>query len=163
MKLVSLFKFFTVCTLSVLLTSSPVKAAEKIYILYGPLNVSVRVDSLTLFAEQGIINSELEYYFRFVGMNEEEKAKLQKLLVRKIDINPLLLSRILNTPKGEQFLENLGDIISIQGGINGKYVLRGALVQAALDENNGFNLINVLQHLSTDVEMSYQDILRILK
>jgi len=163
MKKIFFVRLFSSLILSVVSTSLPVKAAEKIYILYGPIDISVNVDSLTLFAESGIINSELKDYFKFLEMNEEQKANFQTLLSRKININPIELSRVLNTPKGEEVLEKLGEVISIPGGRNGKYVLRGAVIQAALEEKNSLNLITVLRYLATDVEIRFQDVVRILK
>jgi hypothetical protein len=48
---------------------------------------------------------------------------------------------------GEAILERLGRGITIQGGGNGKYALRGILVSVALDKEEGLTLLNVLRKL----------------
>ena len=154
MKLTSFLKSFTLGTLSVLLTSLPMKAAEKIHFIYGPLILSLKVDSLALFAEEGIINKELAFYLNAAGLNEEQKENFRQALLKKAEIDPLILSRLLRTPTGEKLLERLGILVAVRGGRNGKYVLRGSLVQSAFDQEEGLTLLNFLRNLSTDVQLN---------
>ena len=160
MKLTSFLKSFTLGGLSVLLTSLPMKAAEKIHFIYGPLILSLKVDSIALFAEEGIINKELAFYLNAAGLNEEQKENFRQALLKKAEIDPLILSRLLRTPTGEKLLERLGILVAVRGGRNGKYVLRGSLVQSAFDQEEGLTLLNFLRNLSTDVQLNLEKVQR---
>ncbi|MGL5033394.1 MAG: alpha/beta hydrolase, partial [Microcystaceae cyanobacterium] len=54
------------------LTAMPGQAAEKLSFIYSPLNFSVEVSSLELFAKEGKVNKNLEFYLQFV--TPEQKA-----------------------------------------------------------------------------------------
>jgi predicted dienelactone hydrolase len=131
------------------LTAIPSPAAEKLFFIYSPVNFSVEVSSLELFAKEGKINKNLEFYLQFA--TPEQKAAFREALTKKIDLPPVVVSRFFNTAIGEDILTRLGKGITIQGGSNGKYALRAALVEAAFDPQ-GFTLINVLKKLPTNME-----------
>ncbi len=133
----------------------PLKAAEKLYFIYGPLNFSLEIDSLEKFAKTGEVNAELADYFDFVNANAQEQAAFREALTRKVELeNPVYISRFFNSPMGEAILERMGYLIEIQGGRNGKYALRGAIVQAALDEDQGLTLMNVLNQLAVNMQFN---------
>ncbi len=127
----------------------PLKAAEKIYFYYSPLIDSLQVSSLELFAEEGTVNKDLGFYLKLAGVNEEEKKLFRELLTKKIEVEPVVLSRLLNTNEGERLLNFFGEVINLQGGRNGKVALRGAIVAAAFDEE-GLSLINFFRQLATN-------------
>ena len=131
------------------LTAMPGQAAEELFFIYSPVNFSVEVSSLELFAKEGKINKNLEFYLQFA--TPEQKAAFRETLTKKIDLPPVVVSRFFNTAIGEDILTRLGKGITIQGGSNGKYALRAALVEAAFDPQ-GFTLINVLKKLPTNME-----------
>ena len=137
-----------VCTAC--LASVPVHANQKIFFTYDPLNFSLRVDSLELFATEGKINKNLEFYLQF-ATPEQQKA-FREALTKQIPLSPVVISRFFNTSIGEDILTRLGRGITIQGGRNGKYALRAAFLQAAF-EPKGFTLINVLKKLPTDMQL----------
>jgi predicted dienelactone hydrolase len=132
------------------LASVPVQANQKIFFTYDPINISLRVDSLELFATQGKINKNLAFYLQF-ATSEQQKA-FREALTKQIPLSPVVISRFFNTSIGEDILTRLGRGITIQGGRNGKYALRAAFVQAAF-EPKGFTLINVLKKLPTDMQL----------
>jgi predicted dienelactone hydrolase len=132
------------------LTLIPAQAAEKIFFTYDPLNVSVRVSSLELFAKEGKIDKNLAFYLQFAS--SEQKQAFREALSKTVPLSPVVISRFFNTSIGEDILTRLGGGITIQGGRNGKYALRAAFVQAALDPD-GFSLINVLRKLPTDMQL----------
>ena len=136
----------------------PTIAAEKINIVYGSLKLTLQVDSLEKFANEGIVNQELEFYFKAAGLEDKQKEALRKTLLTKYPIDGVQLSTFLNTPTGETLLEKIGILVSVPGGRNGKYILRGALVQAALNSEKGFTLINFLKSLATDVQLNINEI-----
>ncbi|MEL4896144.1 alpha/beta hydrolase [Crocosphaera sp. Alani8] len=127
-----------------------VKAAEKLYLSYGPLLLSLRIESLEIFAKHGIINEDLRFYLD--KLTTEQQDEFRSILVRKLDINPVLISRFFNSSIGENMLTIVGDGVTIQGGINGKYALRGAMVSASLDPE-GLTLLNVLKKYPTNIQL----------
>ncbi len=141
---------------------APSFAAEKINIILESLKLTLEVDSLEKFANEGIVNKELEFYFEAAGLEDKQKETLRKVLVTKYSIDGVKLSRFLNTPTGETLLEKIGILVSVPGGRNGKYILRGALVQAALDSEKGFTLIDFLHYLATDVQLNVEAIQKTL-
>ena len=158
MNIISFAKRFTIGAVSVLLASLPVKAAEQIRFIYGPVYVSLEVESLALFAEEGIVNAQMRDYLKIAGANEKQQAAFRQALLTREEVDPIKLWRFFNTPTGEKILEKMGNLISIQGGGNGKYILRGALVQSALDEENGLTLLNFLRNLPTNVQINLNDV-----
>ncbi len=148
--------------ISLFCISLPSLAAEKINIIYGSAKLTLKVDSLEKFANEGIVNKELEFYFQAAGLQDKQKESLRKTLLTKYPIDGVQLSAFLNTPTGETLLEKIGILVSVPGGRNGKYILRGALIQAALDSEKGFTLMNFLRYLATDVQLNTGEIQQIL-
>ncbi|MGK7931064.1 MAG: alpha/beta hydrolase [Microcystaceae cyanobacterium] len=140
-------------------TPLSLKAAERIYFIYGPINLSLGIDSLEEFAETGNVNKELAYYFRLAKASPEEQAAFRQALTDRVELqNPVYISRFFNSPMGESILERMGYLLEIQGGRNGKYAIRGALVQAALDEEEGFTLMNFLKKLPTNMQLDLETV-----
>ena len=145
---------------STIITPNFLWAAEKIFLIYGPINLSVRVESLATFAHQGTVNQELKFYLD--KLSPDQQNQFRKLLLRNTKIDPILLSRFLNSKFGESILTQLGEIISIQGGRNGNYALRGAMVQTALNTQE-LNLLDILHNLPTDIQLRLDQIFEIIK
>ncbi|MGK7885990.1 MAG: alpha/beta hydrolase [Crocosphaera sp.] len=91
-------------------------------------------------------------YLNLANVNEEEQRRFKQALTKKIDVDAVVLSRLLKTDEGERLLNFFGEIINIQGGRNGKFALRGAIVTAALDDQ-GLTLLNFLRQLSVNVQI----------
>ena len=144
--------------ISTLLTSLPVKAAERIFITFSPYHRSIRIASLERFAKEGVVDGNLQFYFNVVGVTEAEKKEYRNLLNTQAKIDPIQMSRFLNTEIGEAFLTQIGNLVTIPGGRNGKYALRGALISASLDPK-GLTAINFLRQLPTDVQLQGERIL----
>ena len=153
-------KNIILATLAAILTASPILASQRLIFIYPPINLSLGIDSLELFATEGIVNKELAYYMDLAGVNEEQKEAFREALFKKADLDPVELSRFFNSPMGEKLLERMGYLLSIQGGRNGKYALRGALVQAAFDQKEGLTLLNFLRHLAVNVQFNLEEIFR---
>jgi predicted dienelactone hydrolase len=149
LQIIGLFSLgiFTPLTISL-----PLNAAEKIYFIYEPIEESLNVSSLETFVADGTIDENLAFYFNIANVSEQEKAVFRELLSKKIEIEPVFLSRLLNTDEGERLLNFFGDLISIQGGRNGKFALRGALVTAAFADE-GLTLLNFFKQLSVDMQI----------
>lgn len=138
-------------TITGFLTALPTHAAEKIYITYQSLQLSLRVESLAEYAETGKINADLAFYLRFVP--EKDQIEFRKVLTERAQIDPVLLSRLLNTAIGEDILRRLGRVLNIPWGLEGKYAIRGALVQAAF-EPEGLTLLGFLQKFPTNLQIN---------
>lgn len=153
----------TAFTLSILslgaLEIKKVYSAENIFAVYTPFIASLRVDSLEQFAKDGTVNPNLRFYLNLARVNEEQTAEFRKALTTPVVVDPVLISRVLNTDEGERLLNYFGSVINIRGGRNGKYILRGALVKAAL-EQDGLSLINVLRKLAVDVQIDIPQALK---
>ena len=146
------FISLTLAILTTVATALSASAAEQIKFIVGPLRLSLSISSLETFATDGTIERRLADYFRFAGSSEAEKEKFREILLKTVDIDPVLLSRLLRTEMGEDLLSRWGEYISIQGGRNGKYALRGAMVKSAFDAD-GLSVINVLRHLPTNIQI----------
>ena len=130
-------------------------AAEKISFIYGPIISSLRISSLEAFAEDGTVTKNLGQYFELGKVSEQEKAEFRRALTTTMKVDPSLVSRLLNTEEGERILNYFGNVINAKGGRNGQYILRGALIQAAI-EPEGLNLINILRKLPVDVQIDLE-------
>ncbi|MDJ0846414.1 alpha/beta hydrolase [Crocosphaera sp.] len=140
-------------TLTSLTLTLPTYAAEKIYFVFDSLGVSIPVRDLETYAETGRLSQQLNRYFSLAGSSEEDRNAFREALSTPAPIeDPVRFSRLLNTEEGERILNYFGKVINVQGGRNGKFLIRGALVQAALDEE-GLTVINFLNKLSTNVQI----------
>ncbi len=150
----------TLGIVTVVATAMPIKAAEKIYFIYPPISQSLRVSSLEAFAEDGTINKDLSLYLDLAGVDDQEKAKFREALLKRAELDPIIVSRFFKTEIGEDILKRIGSIINIQGGSNGKYALRGAMVLAALDDE-GLSLLNFLRQLPTNIQIDLTKALKL--
>lgn len=141
--------FVLMAALSASLIAIPIKAAEELFLSYDSVLLSVKVASLEAFAKEGKINPDLQLYLS--RANAAEKEEFRQALLKRVDVNPVLLSRFFNSAMGADILYRLGKGITIQGGSNGKYALRGAIVSAAFDPE-GLTLLNVLKKLPVNIE-----------
>lgn len=142
------------------LTALPLKAAEEIDFVYTPFNFSLPVASLEAFARTGKIDPSLRTYLSFA--TPEQKEEFREALLKRVDIDPVLLSRFFNSEMGAAMLYRLGKAITIQGGINGKYALRGAIVSAAFDKD-GLTLLNVLKKFPTNIQIDGEMVIGLAK
>lgn len=145
-----MIKALTLGICSALLTAFPAIAAREIFLSYGPWKGAIRVESLETFAKDGTINSNLDFYLR--RLSQEQQDKFREALVRRVNANPVLLSRLFNSAMGEDILTRVGRGVTIQGGGNGKYALRSAIIKAAF-EPEGLTLLNVLREFPTNMQL----------
>ena len=145
-------------TIPTIFSLIPVKAAQTIDFTYGPLGFSIEVESLELFAKEGKINRQLDFYLSRV--KPEAREKFRQALLQREEVNPVQLYRFFRTPIGEQILIQVGNLINIPGGGNGKYAIRAALGKAAFD-SEGLTLLNFLRQFPTDIELNTDNILQV--
>ena len=139
-KYLGLFAFTAVCT------AAPALGAERIYVTYGPVEVSVPIESLALFAKEGKIDSNLDGFAQYA--NESQLADIRSALQAKAEISQVTIAQFLYTPQGEVLLKRLGRLIQTQARQPGFYAIRAALILAASDPE-GLTIVNVLRKFPT--------------
>lgn len=120
-------------------------AAERVFLKYGWFERSVAVSDLSTLAETGEASSELRSYLTLAG---QRPARLQRDLNRNVDINPVTLDRLLNSPLGDVALDRITPAIHTRSGTADRQALRAALVLAASDDDN-ISIIEVLEEYPT--------------
>ncbi len=143
-------KNLLLATIGTILTTIPVHAADKIFFTYRSLKFTLKVESLEKYAKTGVVEKDLAFYLQFVS--EKEREEFKTALTKPIEIDPVLLSRLLNTNMGEDLLRRLGTIMGIPWNINGNYAIRGALVQSAFTPE-GLTLLGFFQKYPTDLQL----------
>ncbi|MFB2839300.1 alpha/beta hydrolase [Floridanema evergladense] len=151
------FPLLGTCSLVFTLTALPGRAADRIYFNYGPLDFSISVDSLENFAKEGKVDSELAFILN--RLNPEQKAQLHDLLNSRYQFNSVLMSRFFYSSFGERFLTYLGELIQVEGGQNGLYGIRSALILSTAD-SDGLSLINFLRKFPTNMRLNTKRILQ---
>lgn len=139
-KYLGLFAFTAVCT------AAPALGAERIYVTYGPVEVSVPIESLALFAKEGKIDSNLDGLAQYV--KESQLAEIRSALQAEAEISHVTIAQFLYTPQGEVLLKRLGRVIQTQARQPGFYAIRSALILAASDPE-GMTILNVLRKFPT--------------
>ena len=123
----------------------PVYGAERVVFSISVLgDFSVSVDSLEAFAKEGKINQDLALYAN--NLDPKTLQNLRKVLNKRFDADPVMISRLLRRGIGEALLKRMGQLIEMEGKINGFYGLRSALILAAFDQSEGLTLINVIRY-----------------
>ena len=126
----------------------PSLAAERISFVLPVLGeFYLSVDSLAVFAREGTITPEFNFYAK--RLKPETLTRLRQILQKQLSVGPATVSRMTTMPMGEQFLQDIGEIISTHPERNGMYAIRSALILAAADEQEGLTPINVMRHFPT--------------
>ena len=126
--------------------STPAQGAERIYLTYGPLELSLSIKSLSTYAREGKIDRELAAYTD--RLNPQQLEQLRKILQTPVDVKPLAIAQFLYSPQGKIILDRVGQIIQTKAGQPGFYAIRAALIQAAAAPD-GLTLLNVLEKFPT--------------
>ena len=134
----------------VTITSTPLKAsaADRLKFNLGILSFELSIDALELYAKEGKINRELNFYTS--RLDERTVSQLRRVLRRKINVNPVLLYRLTRSPMIIELIESLGEVATTHHERNGFYALRGSITNAAIEQPDGVTLIDVLRQFPTD-------------
>ncbi len=144
------------------LKPKPVLSAERLSAYIGPLQISISVDSLETFAQEGTINSDLALITD--RLDEETLVKFREILQKRFDLSPTLIYRVGRVPMVERLISQIGRAVQIDYNINGLYGIRSAVILAAADESEGLTVINVLRKFPTkDIYINIDFILQLLK
>lgn len=157
--------------LSGIIASFPVRAADEIYLDYGPFGRVLPASSLEAFVEDGTVDDELAPLLNAIP--EERQQDFQRVLSTPLQVlssgipeqiyDPFVLSQWLYSPIGESVLARVGQLIQTQGRRNGQQAIRAAIILAAAD-SEGLSPINLLRHYPTGgVRLNLQQILALAK
>lgn len=122
--------------------------AEDIVLNYGPLEFSVSVDSLEIYATEGKIEGELKGYAEY--LSPEKLKQFKSGLTTSANFSHLAIAQFLYSFQGEKILERVSRVIETKARQPGFYAIRSALILAAADqENGGLTPLNVLKKFPT--------------
>lgn len=126
-------------------------AAEKITVFVPPLlEVSLSVEDLEIFAEEGRITDGFAVYARYA--TDEQLEQLRDVLNRDFGLSPVAISQFTYSPLGETLLRRITFLLNPRfPGVEARNVqaLRGALILAA-DSPEGLTTINILRKFPWD-------------
>ncbi|MFM1841583.1 MAG: hypothetical protein RLZZ490_314, partial [Cyanobacteriota bacterium] len=145
-------------SLATVITSLPGKTAENIFFTYGPVRLTVRVESLENFVKDGTVDSNLSFLFNLVGASDQDLERLRELMQVRADVNPIVLSKFFNSSLGENILAKTGFILNIPWNNGGEYGIRAALIESALDPEGGLTLLNFIKNYPTDIHFNGETI-----
>lgn len=131
---------------AVLLSSLPAPAAEFVSVNYGLLQRSLPVESLSQYAQDGAVDSEIRDYLRF--LKPPQREQFRQALRTHVPLDVVATSQFLYTAQGEILLERLGKVIRSGPNSTGFYAIRAAMILAAADPE-GLTLINVFRKFPT--------------
>ena len=149
-------------TMSIALKPKPSLGAERISFsipVLGEFHLSV--DSLEVFAKEGTITPEFNFYAK--RLKPETLAKFRQALQKQFDVSPTTVYRVTKMPMAEDFLRQIGEVIYTHPGRNGLYAIRSALILAAAD-SAGLTPINVMRHFPTqEIQLNTKLIFSLVK
>ena len=123
----------------------PTQAAEKVVLKYSVLRESVSVAELSTLADTGEASSSLKSYLKLANKKPEE---LRALLNNNVDVDPVFLSKVLNSFAGNLVLDPVGEVIQTPSKRASRESLRGALVTSALSDKN-IRVIEIFENYPT--------------
>jgi hypothetical protein len=125
--------------------SLPLAAAEKVILKYSILRESISVEELGVLARTGEPSDALKSY---LNLAKKEPKDLQTILYLPVAVEPVFISKLLNSYPGELLLDRLSEVIHTPSGRASRESLRGALITSALNDRN-VRLIEVLENYPT--------------
>ena len=148
--------------MSIALKPKPSLGAERISFslpIFGEFQLSV--DSLETFAESGKITKEFDFYAK--RFDQKALEQLRGLLQQQYKISPTIIYRLTNTPLGERFLRQMGEVVYTHPERNGIYAIRAAMILAASDPK-GLTVINLMRKFPTEeIQIDTKLILSLVK
>lgn len=124
--------------------------AEKVKLIYGPFNARISVASLEKYATTGEMTREFRIYSKFV--DPETLRQMRYWLNNRFYSDRVKMYKFTNSPEGEEFLQELGNVIKTHPQRNGFYAIRASLIQAADKPSNsdGWTVIEAMQNFPTE-------------
>jgi hypothetical protein len=136
---------FLVITICLLLSSVPVKAAERVVLKYRIFRESLSVEELSTFAETGKLSRSLQVN---LALARQDPKLIRKYLSQPVKVDPVILDRVLNSPVGNPILDQLSQVIHTPSQKANRQALRSALVLSA-NVDKEMTLIEIMQNYPT--------------
>lgn len=124
----------------------PASAAQTVILTYSILRESISVPELSTLAETGTASSSLQSYLNLANKRPED---LRNALNQTVEVDPVLLSQVLNSFAGDFLLDQMTEVIHTPSQRASRESLRGALVTSAISDKN-IRLIEVLENYPTE-------------
>ncbi|MDJ0724128.1 MAG: alpha/beta hydrolase [Prochloraceae cyanobacterium] len=137
---ISLISFFVIFS-----SSQKARAAESVILNYGPFQEDISVRELSDLARNGRASRSLKAYLRMANRDPED---LQKLLTKKVKVDPIAASKFFNQLPGELLLDGVSQVIRTPSQRASRQSMRAALVGSALPDGE-IQLIEVLENYPT--------------
>ncbi|MBW4577788.1 MAG: alpha/beta hydrolase [Aphanothece sp. CMT-3BRIN-NPC111] len=128
------------------LMPAPVLGAERVYVSYGPLEFSLPISELEIYAREGKIGNELAFYTK--RLDQKNLEQLRRVLLTRVDLSPVAVAQFLYSPTGEILLQRIGEVVQTKAHQPGFYALRAALIQSAASPE-GLTPLNMLKKFPT--------------
>jgi hypothetical protein len=128
------------------IAAHPGMAAQTVLLKYSILRESISVSELGELARTGKASRALTAY---LDLAQKKPEDLQSILYRPIEIDPVLLSKMLNSFLGGILLDQVSEVIHTPSQRSSRESLRGALITSALKDRN-VRLIEVLENYPTE-------------
>ena len=133
---------FFASTVAICLNAADARAAERIVLKYGILQNSISVSELSTLAETGKVSDSLETSLNRLQQNPQD---IRRTLTQPVNVNPMLLDRVLNSPAGDLILDQIGQVVSPSSNRANRQALRSALVLSATRDGQ-ISLIEVIKN-----------------
>jgi hypothetical protein len=141
----NIFVSLIVSLIGILSVRVPAQAAEQVILKYSILRESVSVAELSTLAKTGETSNSLKAYLKLANKQPED---LRALLNKNVDVDPVFLSKMLNSFAAGMILDPLGEVIHTPSKKANRESLRGALVTSALSDKN-IRVIEIFENYPT--------------
>jgi len=140
-----------------LLSVRPAIAAERVTTFLNTLEVSISLDDLEAFAEDGTLSEPLAQVA--AQFDEQQVQTLRQLLRQQVATDPVSLNRFASAPMLEALLARLGRAVQTSDGENGAAALRTAMVLSAADPD-GLSILDMLRQFpDEEVRINLQSLI----
>lgn len=129
----------------VLTNASAAIASQQIVLKYKIFQRSIPVEDLTTLAETGEASRRLQFYIR---KTHQDPEKVRQTLTRDVQVDPVTLDRVLNSPVGDALLGQLSQYIYTPSHRDDQKAMRAALSLSASGDKQ-INLLEVMQNYPT--------------
>ncbi|MGB3790071.1 MAG: alpha/beta hydrolase [Phormidesmis sp.] len=131
----------------------PGQAAETVtFSIGGNIERSLSVDSLELYAKEGIVTKELAAYLPYLrNLDAATLSRAREILIERVDTDVTAVSQFGYTQQGEYLLEQIGEVFRTGGRLSGAKGIRGAAILSAADSAEGLTILNVIRRFPTPV------------
>ncbi|MDB9374538.1 alpha/beta hydrolase [Nodularia sphaerocarpa] len=147
---IALRRALFVVSMCVLFLNTSAFAAEQVVLKYGIFRESISVEELSLFAETGELSRSLRVNF---ALAQQDPKAIRPYLTTPVNIDLVILDRVLNSPIGNVILDELSQVIHTPSRTADRQALRAALILSA-SEDGQVTLLEIIQNYpTTNVEV----------